>query len=656
MRMPLCSKPGQKRPLRSAEIKLFQDVGYIHYPAEDVEVALITGLITYIGVDDELMATPLGFTEKDPETIRILPEDKPSNWTAEQKETARLNLVKLIAALSPARATTRKSWAQGVWANHRVAHKYQQSAAWKSMAHDFAKKSIADYDSTETDELYNYPVREKGVGYKRLREWADEDTPGWNGPIRPVGPTYIEGKFDLLETKPTLAAVQTWMMGCTAFVQQTEQWYLRWKSNWRPLTKCANNVPFSTKSSGSSIKVAGEDGKLVKMSFEDILLAIKDEPEFKTNRFVMEKYIPYFRVDLNTDVFNSFPKWIHEFKDEVILETDPALAGVFELAFDLCGRDKAFRDYYISWLAACVQRPQDKMPTIVFYSKKQGCGKGIMEDFLTTHVFGEDQCLGLTDLSVLLGHFNSAASRNQLVFCQELQDEGKSIGNSQAWKELQTGKRITTVKKNCEAEKSYNYAKYMVSTNSKYCITIELSDRRTAMAECDLSHVDDADYYSKLVRDIHQKEVGRKMLNFLAQRDISTFIPQRIPMTDLKQDAKERSMHSSFRHIQAICEGKRLWSLKCPNVIAPTALYQDYEQWCRDEGIIAKFKKSSYEEHLVDLEMLNKQWMLRGERVRGYKLDYALLDAVFQKMLKRTTSCFQSEDDDEPGDELADDE
>ena len=54
--------------------------------------------------------------------------------------------------------------------------------------------------------------------------------------------------------------------------------------------------------------------------------------------------------------------------------------------------------------------------------------------------------------------------------------------------------------------------------------------------------------------------------------------------------------------------------------------------------------------------MLNKQWMLDGKRVRGYKLDYALLDAVFQKMLKRTTSCFKSEGDDEPGDELADNE
>ncbi|MDR3715612.1 MAG: hypothetical protein P4L51_22610, partial [Puia sp.] len=64
MRIPLCSKPGEKRPLRYAELKSIGDAQFIQYPAEDEEADLASGLITYVAADEKEMPTPDGFVEE----------------------------------------------------------------------------------------------------------------------------------------------------------------------------------------------------------------------------------------------------------------------------------------------------------------------------------------------------------------------------------------------------------------------------------------------------------------------------------------------------------------------------------------------------------------------------------------------------------------
>jgi hypothetical protein len=185
-----------------------------------------------------------------------------------------------------------------------------------------------------------------------------------------------------------------------------------------------------------------------------------------------------------------------------------------------------------------------------------------------------------------------------------------------------------------------------------------MSDRRAALTECCCEHVDDAAYFTKLIADIHTKRVGFKFLNWLAQRDISAFVPGNIPETQLRQDVKARSIPNSLRHIKAICEGSRSWKPKTATVvIKPKEMYADYGFFCASEGLRGVVQKESYEDFMKNhLKLEDKQHGRGKMRERGWKIDYEELDKTFMTLLKRTTSCFNANDDEDDEEDNDDDE
>ena len=575
------------------------------------------------------------------------------------------NMSKIISAFNPIRAESEPNWKQGLWAIHRCAARIGAMEMFRPLAHQFSKLS-AKYKSDETDGEYDRNPGSQGYGWVHLMEMATEDSPNWNerNPDRKIVKSYYDDKRALCR-RPNLTRfeVEDWMMGCLAVMENTERWFVRMRKGWEVLPGgAATTFPFKNITAEADLDIAGPkilgpdkktliEGPTVKLPYWSILKGIQNSEMFEKNCvYSTEKFVPYFK-EKPEGIFNSFPGWMYDFHDIKIADDDLDLVPVFELMYDLCGREKMSLNYFLDWMGAYVQKPQEKMPVILFYSFQQGAGKGVLEEFLYEHVFGTRQCMGLTDMSVLLGHFNSAITDTQLFFCQELQEKGKSISNTQAWKELVTGKRIATVKKLKEADKyARNYGKFLISTNNKYCLVLEISDRRAALFECNCSRVGDFEYFKQLTSKIHNAKVGAKFLNWLSQRDILKFVPSEIPETQLRQDVKARSMHSSLRHIKAVCEGTRAWKPKLNTITIPTKeLYQDYVSYCNAEGLRATFKKDSYDEQLkMNLKMEDKQHTFnKVKQPRGWKIDFETLDRQFMCLLKRDTSCFDVDLDEE---------
>ncbi len=94
----------------------------------------------------------------------------------------------------------------------------------------------------------------------------------------------------------------------------------------------------------------GAKGKPEAKTFEDILLALKDSPAFKANRYISRAYHPYFKV-APVGIFNEFEGWIHEFQDEKIRDDDPDIARVNAHLFDLAGRNHTSSEYLQKWHA-----------------------------------------------------------------------------------------------------------------------------------------------------------------------------------------------------------------------------------------------------------------------------------------------------------------
>ena len=651
MRLPYCKKPNDNRMLRHATPnEIAERVCYENDEFREEEIAEYGpyGLITAIDFDnDDYQLTPEGYVPKEEKKATEFIEEDTSTWSAERKASEKEKVKRMIEAMKNTRANTRDGWTKGVWAIRRIAQKMGMVNSFLELAHLFAKKTTEDnYDEDATGNLYMQEPTEVGVGYATLKRWADEDSPGWNGPIAPSEPTYYEDKYELLKTGPSKTQIQTWMLGCLAYVETTEQWFFRYRQGWQLMPKCPKKFPFSTPSTSSHIMIQGEKDKKIKLPFSDILAELKDLAEFEPCRYLTKEYLPYFKTSPK-GIFNLFEGFAQKLIDETIPNDDADIAKVNAHLFDLAGRHQESYEYLLKWHAYLIQFPAEKMPLIIYYSKVQGIGKGIWATFLTNYILSVKNVMSLTDMKVILGHFNSAVTENLLTICEEAKDEGKSIGDSQALKEMITGKAVTTVKKGQEAEKTMNYSKFIINTNFKNCYDVEPSDRRAHLNECDVSHAGDLAYFEQLTKDILNHKTGEKYFNWLAQMDLSNFNPWKIPETKMKNDLKVLNMPHALRHIKEVVEGRRL-DMDEHCVLSTKELYYDFQQFCKDEGIMKPVMLKTYKETLANaLNLEAKQHRVPGgERVRGYKLIFSDIDEAFKSYLRMKHSILEKESDD----------
>jgi hypothetical protein len=301
-------------------------------------------------------------------------------------------------------------------------------------------------------------------------------------------------------------------------------------------------------------------------------------------------------------------------------------------------------EYFKNWLAKKLQCPREKMPLVLLYSMKEGTGKTLLLDFITL-VFGAEYVTSTTGTKDILGDFNGSCERNLLTIINEGKDDGASIIDKEAFKSRITDVTTSIRKLYKEARQGENWSCYVLVTNNKHSIAVGSSDRRTAAVECSCAKVGDVDYFTKLRAAIDSPQSVEKYFN----RNVAAFNPRIIPETKLRMDLKEQSKNTALKHIQEICENKRLQF--CTNLVEEVfkvkPLYADYRAYCIESGVQPKFlfKESAYKEKLIDeLGLEYKQFGTRGGRVTGFLLNYEDLNLAYQKL---NYSAFKREELDE---------
>ena len=107
------------------------------------------------------------------------------------------------------------------------------------------------------------------------------------------------------------------------------------------------------------------------------------------------------------DFFNIFLGFLAKPTPEINKEImDPILWHVKNV---ICNGNEELNEYIWNWWACLVQKSEKKPRTIlVLKSTLQQCKKNIITDFIGDKVIGEHLHYAISDLSKILGHFNSA--------------------------------------------------------------------------------------------------------------------------------------------------------------------------------------------------------------------------------------------------------
>jgi hypothetical protein len=117
-------------------------------------------------------------------------------------------------------------------------------------------------------------------------------------------------------------------------------------------------------------------------------------------------------------------------------------------------------------------------------------------------------------------------------------------------KSIVTDNTVRVNEKNQPRKTAQNVANFIFVTNNAFPVKIEACDRRYAVLVVSGHRAKDFSYFNQLIKSF-TNEFYSELLTFYANRDISSFNPRNIPMTEAKQDIVDASKSEIDIWIQA---------------------------------------------------------------------------------------------------------
>lgn len=267
------------------------------------------------------------------------------------------------------------------------------------------------------------------------------------------------------------------------------------------------------------------------------------------------------------------------------LETDgisiePMLAHIS----NLCGHEQESYNYFIRWLAHCIQYPGVIPEVAVVLRGQEGCGKNAFTDFFGKYILGQHYYTTTPDVDVLFGTFANGLKNKLLVNLDEaecahtyrLREKIKNAVTNATIQYQQKGFDIITLN---------NYARWIFSTNNKIPLNIQENDRRFVVFDCSNSVCNDKDYFDNLYECIKNDEFCNTFYKYLLNYDLTDFNVKDRPLTKAFIEIRQACLPKHYPFLRDYLDfgcggGKEEQSIK----IDKSDLFHKFVAWLMDGG------------------------------------------------------------------------
>ena len=231
--------------------------------------------------------------------------------------------------------------------------------------------------------------------------------------------------------------------------------------------------------------------------------------------------------------------------------TDVGRAGVKLLEDHMlkvwANNNEEYNKWIMAWHADVIQNLRNKQGISLTLISKPGAGKGLINDFDSQYVFGDDLAVTANGVDQIMEKFNSDMENVISVTVDEMSTlKGDYHSTADKMKNIVTDKKIRIETKGVDPRRIANYQRFRHFTNNHFAQKIEKHDRRIAVFECgDLYVKKDGDdesveksteYFDKMYsKKVMSQEVGDAWFTHLYNLDISGINIRKIPMTAAKQ-------------------------------------------------------------------------------------------------------------------------
>ena len=330
-------------------------------------------------------------------------------------------------------------------------------------------------------------------------------------------------------------------------------------------------------------------------------------------------FLPYSpnAIQPKTPFFNLFLGFLA--KPAKNINQDIMKPIIWHVKHVICDGDEELESYIWNWWSFLVQKPNIKPRSIlVLKSVLQQCGKNIIVDFIGDKVLGPNLHFATSDLSKILGKFNSPLQGKKLIVMNET---GMSSGDWHKFndhlKSLITEGKVAIERKGLETLRINDYSAYMITSNHDAPIKIDAGDSRVVCFDVSPRCRGNMEYFNSLAKILEHPDAPSTVMAYLLSRDISNWSPTKIPETKMKSETIVKQLPNPVRFI---IHNIKSWSEKHIEKVIGRDLYREYVDWCIENGE-DRISNNKFGTYFPPIGIIKKQARIGGKVESVYTLD-----------------------------------
>lgn len=256
----------------------------------------------------------------------------------------------------------------------------------------------------------------------------------------------------------------------------------------------------------------------------------------KSNFIASSTFWPVFNPDQWPPMHNGKLNLYRGFAVEpmVCSKSDPDVQRWLKhIRHIICQDDDQVYQYLMDWFAHLVQKPEEKPQAAIILKGEQGTGKNAaLKPIL--------KIMGVHGLYVerpgaVSGKHNKVLDNKLLVFADEA--AFTNLSDCRILRALVTERSGIVEPKGIDAYSQQNFIRLIMATNSDRSVRFASDERRYLVVELSDEHKQDYEYFAAL-KKAGNNQLAEKLLYLFLQRDISQFLPMKVPKTKYLTEGK----------------------------------------------------------------------------------------------------------------------
>ena len=239
-------------------------------------------------------------------------------------------------------------------------------------------------------------------------------------------------------------------------------------------------------------------------------------------------------------------------------------------------------DYVMNWLADIIQNPGKKCGIAVIFKSKPGAGKGTLIEILR-RIMGSYISETSNPQNDLFGNHGNIHIGKLLCSLDEVKssDTSKCLGRL---KNVITSDHCVYNEKGQKQVEVKNSCRFIFTTNESFPLSIDKEDRRYFATNCSNILCKDNTFWKDFYKKLENKKSIKGFFDHLMNRDISSVNWMAFPITELRSEIIECSLHPIIYFMDEFIRSD-LFQRQGTQKISATELYSHYTAYCVDKRI-----------------------------------------------------------------------